>query len=100
MKELSQACKEIGLGFGFYYSHNQDWTSPGATGGPMLDENNKKASFENYFYNKCLPQVKEICSNYGNLDFVWFDTPGNMEGKFIMELVKNRTKVTTKGHVM
>ena len=96
MKELSQACKEIGLGFGFYYSHNQDWTSPGATGGPMLDENNKKASFENYFYNKCLPQVKEICSNYGNLDFVWFDTPGNMEGKFIMELVKTVRKLQPK----
>ncbi len=30
MKELSAACKELGLGFGFYYSHYQDWTTPGA----------------------------------------------------------------------
>ena len=29
MKELAKACKELGLGFGFYYSHNQDWTFPG-----------------------------------------------------------------------
>lgn len=27
MKELSEACKKHGLGFGFYYSHNQDWTT-------------------------------------------------------------------------
>ena len=33
MKELAQACKEEGLGFGFYYSHNQDWTFPGGNGG-------------------------------------------------------------------
>lgn len=26
MKELSEACKKYGLGMGFYYSHNQDWT--------------------------------------------------------------------------
>lgn len=96
MKELSDACKEYGLGFGFYYSHNQDWTAPGATGGPTHDENNLEASFENYFYTKCLPQVKEICSNYGNLDFVWFDTPGNMEGRFIMELVKTVRELQPK----
>ena len=29
MKELADACKKLGLGFGFYYSHNQDWTTPG-----------------------------------------------------------------------
>jgi hypothetical protein len=34
MKELSAACRELGLGFGFYYSHNQDWTAPGGSGGP------------------------------------------------------------------
>lgn len=28
MKELAEACRELGLGFGFYYSHNQDWTPP------------------------------------------------------------------------
>ena len=37
MKELSEACKKLGLGFGFYYSHNQDWTYPGGNGGPAVD---------------------------------------------------------------
>ena len=53
MKELSAACKEIGLGFGFYYSHNQDWTTPGASRGPKVDNEGNKATFKDYFYNKC-----------------------------------------------
>jgi alpha-L-fucosidase len=88
MKELSSACRELGLGFGFYYSHNQDWTAPGGSGGPKENADGTPASFENYFYKKCLPQVKEICSNYGPIDFVWFDTPGNMKKELVVELVK------------
>ena len=87
MKELSVACDELGLGFGFYYSHNQDWTSPGASGGPEVNADGTPATFENYFYTKCKPQVIEICSNYGDLDFVWFDTPGSMPKEYVVELV-------------
>ena len=88
MKELSVACRELGLGFGFYYSHNQDWTAPGGSGGPKENADGTPASFDDYFYRKCLPQVKEICSNYGSIDFVWFDTPGNMKKELVVELVK------------
>lgn len=87
MKELSVACRERGLGFGFYYSHNQDWTAPGGSGGPKTQPDGSPATFEDYFYNKCLPQVKEICSNYGEIDFVWFDTPGQIPKNLIVELV-------------
>ena len=34
MKELAEACRKYGLGFGFYYSHNQDWTLPVRPGRP------------------------------------------------------------------
>ncbi len=88
MKELSAACREIGLGFGFYYSHNQDWTAPGGNGGPKNYADGKPATFEEYFYNKCKPQVKEICTNYGPIDFVWFDTPGDMKKELVVELAK------------
>jgi alpha-L-fucosidase len=88
MKELSAACREIGLGFGFYYSHNQDWTAPGGSGGPRENPDGTIANFDDYFYRKCLPQVKEICTNYGPIDFVWFDTPGNMKKELVVELVK------------
>lgn len=86
MHELSAACKELGLGFGFYYSHNQDWTAPGGTRGPKVDDKGNKVDFKDYFYNKCKPQVKEICTNYGQIDFVWFDTPGDMPKKYVVEL--------------
>jgi alpha-L-fucosidase len=87
MKELSAACRELGLGFGFYYSHYQDWTAPGGFRGPETFPNGTPATFEDYFYGKCLPQVKEICTNYGQIDFVWFDTPGAMKKELVEELV-------------
>lgn len=78
MKELAAACREAGLGFGFYYSHNQDWTAPGGNNGPKQNPDGSPATFEQYFREKCYPQVKEICTQYGPLNYVWFDTPGNM----------------------
>jgi len=88
MKELAAACREAGLGFGFYYSHNQDWTAPGGSGGPATNPDGSKASFEKYFREKCYPQVKEICTQYGQLNYIWFDTPGNMPKEFVMELAE------------
>jgi len=93
MKELADECRAAGLGFGFYYSHNQDWTAPGGTGGPATNDDGTPASFDQYFKEKCYPQVDEICSNYGELSFVWFDTPGNMpveHVKALAELVKKK----------
>jgi alpha-L-fucosidase len=86
MKELSDACHELGLGFGFYYSHNQDWTASGGTKGPATNADGTPATFDDYFIRKCKPQVKEICSNYGKIDFIWFDTPGGMKKEQIVEL--------------
>lgn len=86
MKELAAACKEAGLGFGFYYSHYQDWTAPGGDGGPRKNPDGSKATFEQYFREKCYPQVQEICSQYGPLNFIWFDTPGEMPKELVMEL--------------
>lgn len=88
MKELSLACKQVGIGFGFYYSHNQDWTFPGGSGGPTVDENGQPATFDDYFVKKCLPQVEEITSEYGPIELVWFDTPGNMPKKYVAQLVE------------
>ena len=86
MKELSDACRAAGLGFGFYYSHFQDWTSPGAHGGPSKNADGSDATFEKYFREKCYPQVKEICTQYGQLDVIWFDTPGSMPKELVVEL--------------
>ncbi|MBK1825513.1 alpha-L-fucosidase [Haloferula rosea] len=87
MKDLAAACREVGLGFGFYYSHSQDWTFPGGRKGPVVDENGEPASFDDYFTKKCLPQVKELCTEYGPIELIWFDTPGGMEKKYVQQLV-------------
>nr|WP_162024492.1 MULTISPECIES: alpha-L-fucosidase [unclassified Lentimonas] len=87
MHELADACRELGLGFGFYYSHNQDWTTPGAKGGPK-NADGSVATFKDYFYAKCLPQVEEITSQYGPIEIVWFDTPGNMPKQYVEELIE------------
>ena len=88
MKELAAACREAGLGFGFYYSHNQDWTAPGGSGGPAQNPDGTPATFEKYFREKCYPQVKEICTQYGPLNYIWFDTPGKMPKELVMELAE------------
>jgi len=88
MKELSEECRKAGLGFGFYYSHNQDWTAPGGSGGPGTTPDGSPATFAQYFREQCYPQVKEICTQYGPLSFVWFDTPGAIPKEFVEELVK------------
>jgi alpha-L-fucosidase len=101
MKELAVACREAGLGLGFYYSHNQDWTFPGGNNGPTTDENGNPATFDDYFYKKCLPQVEELCTEYGPIELVWFDTPGGMEKKYVQQLVdvvrKNQPKALISG---
>ena len=101
MKDLAQACKDVGIGFGFYYSHNQDWTFPGGGKGPAVDADGKTATFDDYFAKKCLPQVKEITSEYGPIEIVWFDTPGNMPKKYVEQLIdvvrKNQPNALVSG---
>lgn len=87
MRDLAEACRKLGLGFGFYYSHNQDWTCPGGGNGPKTDASGKPASLDDYFKAKCLPQVKEITSQYGPIEVVWFDTPGRMPKEYVEHLV-------------
>jgi len=53
MKELAKACKKHGLGLGFYYSHNQDWTFPGGGNGPKKTEDGRNVDFK-YYQNRRL----------------------------------------------
>lgn len=103
MKELAAACKQLGLGFGFYYSHNQDWTTPGATGAPKVDKDGNPRTFDDYFYKKCLPQVEEITKNYGDMELIWFDTPGGIPQEYAEKLVdvvhRNQPRALVSGRV-
>jgi len=101
MKELAEACREVGIGFGFYYSHNQDWTFPGGSGGPQVDAAGNPATFDDYFAKKCLPQLEEITTQYGPIELIWFDTPGNMPKKYVQQLIdvvrKNQPNALVSG---
>ncbi len=64
VKELADACHEAGLRLGFYYSP-PDWHHP-----DYLTANH--ARYIEYLHG----QLRELCSNYGQLDVVWFDGLG------------------------
>jgi alpha-L-fucosidase len=64
VKELADACHEAGLRLGYYYSP-PDWYHP-----DYRTENHHR-------YIKFMHgQLREICSNYGRIDIIWFDGLG------------------------
>lgn len=84
MKELAEACREEGLKFGFYYSLGRDWEDPDVpTNWPVKagrsntwdypDEDAKQ--LPRYMERKVKPQLRELLTQYGRIDFLWFDTP-------------------------
>jgi len=63
-KQLADACHKTGLKLGYYYSP-PDWYHP-----DYRTENHSR-------YIKFLHgQLREICSNYGKIDIIWFDGLG------------------------
>ncbi|NLH15570.1 MAG: hypothetical protein GX455_03215 [Phycisphaerae bacterium] len=64
VRELANACHQANLRLGFYYSP-PDWHHPDY-------RTANHARFLEYFHG----QIKELCSNYGRLDILWFDGLG------------------------
>ena len=62
--ELGAAARDQGLRFGVYYSHKIDWHAV---------RSKDPAEFERYFNDLCVPQVRELMTNYGPMDVLWFD---------------------------
>ncbi len=87
MKELARACRKAGIRLCFYYSQYQDWADPNGGGNTWdFDESKSKKDFEKYFRAKCLPQVRELLTQYGPIGLMWFDTPGEMTMDQSLEL--------------
>lgn len=72
VKELADACRKYEMKFGLYYSQAQDWDDPN---GFMKGRDNSNKDFQRYLDEKCIPQLKEILTNYGEIALLWFDTP-------------------------
>lgn len=84
LKELAEACRKEGVKLGLYYSLGRDWEDPDVpTNWPekagrsntwdFPDEDSKQ--LPRYIERKVKPQIKELLTNYGEISFMWFDTP-------------------------
>lgn len=73
VKEYIAACRNHGLKVGLYFSL-PDWSIPAFNQGPG------KASPENWnaFIELVHLQVYELCSNYGQIDLLWYDRATNL----------------------
>ncbi|MCY3020326.1 MAG: alpha-L-fucosidase [Planctomycetota bacterium] len=64
VKELAGACHEAGLALGWYYSP-PDWHHPDY-------RTANHARYVEYLHG----QLRELCTNYGKVDIIWFDGLG------------------------
>jgi alpha-L-fucosidase len=67
VREYVEAFREVGLKVGLYYSL-ADWRIPAYWEGPQHDPEGWSA-FRDYVHN----QMRELLSNYGTIDVIWFD---------------------------
>jgi alpha-L-fucosidase len=90
MKEVTDAYRAEGLHVGFYYSQSLDWHERDAYGNEW-EFPKEGRDFQKYMREKAIPQIKELLSNYGKIDIVWFDMPEGIaasESKALYDLVK------------
>lgn len=65
VRELADACHRVGFGFGCYYSP-PDWHHPD------YRVKGRHSRYIAYLHG----QIRELCSNYGKVDILWFDGLG------------------------
>ncbi|HEX8427495.1 alpha-L-fucosidase [Hymenobacter sp.] len=78
IKPLAEACHKQGIKLGFYYSQAQDWNHPGGQASKGHWDKAQDGDFDTYLDQIAVPQVREILSNYGDVDILWWDTPQEM----------------------
>ena len=98
LKPLADACHKQGIRLGFYYSQAQDWNNTGVSACSCLWDKAQDGSMDEYIDKVAVPQVKEILSNYGQVDILWWDTPCDMTKeraeKFLPILAKYPNLIT------
>lgn len=67
IREYTEACRKHGMGVGIYYSV-ADWTDPGFIAGPKKDP----IAWRD-FVNTVHMQLKELMTNYGRIDYLFYD---------------------------
>lgn len=72
---LTNACHKAGIRLDFYYSQAQDWNNPGGAAAGCIWDEAQKGNMTDYIDSVAVPQLKELLSNYGRVDVIWWDTP-------------------------
>jgi len=98
IKELAEASRRKGLKFGVYYSLGRDWDDPDVPTNLMPDGSTRTnfwdfpdesiKDFSRYFERKVKPQIRELLTQYGDIDVLWFDTPEIISTKQSIELLR------------
>lgn len=102
LKPLVKACKKEGIRLGFYYSQAQDWNHPGGASMGGHWDPAQDGSMEEYLDRIAVPQVKEILSNYGDIDILWWDTSVGMTKAFaekFLPILKDHPKLITNNRL-
>ena len=86
VREYVEACREFDLGIGFYYSL-MDWHHPDGAN-CAKDEAARRRFLD--FTQGC---VRELCSNYGKLDILWYDVSWPLRSPELWESVKMSSMV-------
>jgi alpha-L-fucosidase len=94
LKALTDACHKHGIKVGLYYSQAQDWVHKGGAMDKSWDPA-QEGNMDEYIDKIAIPQVKEILSNYGTIDVLWWDTPRQMTPEMVSRL-KEVTKAYPK----
>jgi alpha-L-fucosidase len=74
VREYVNAARAEGLRFGFYYSL-MDWHHP--DGARCMTDEAARRRFVDYIHG----QVKELMTNYGKVDILWYDVPWPLDAK-------------------
>ncbi len=81
VREYVEACRRSGLKVGFYYSL-MDWHHP--DGWRCARSEKARRRFVDFTHG-C---VRELCSNYGKVDVLWYDVPAPLETAALWESEK------------
>jgi len=96
---LLPALRAEGIKIGIYYSQNLDWYHPGGGGNwhtkdsDFPDYGNDKKNNKWYVNNIVIPQLTEILTNYGKIDYLWYDIVEEMDFHLAEKIHKRVNKL-------
>lgn len=68
VRPFVEACRKYGLKCGLYFSL-PDWNEPAFFSGPKLTPE----AWQDFLNRIVFAQVRELCTNYGKFDLLWYD---------------------------